>query len=99
MDRIEKLLSEFTDLHTKVVSHSYGIDDDEWQRASDKGQEIIDCCHDLLAALEGLKELLGPYGEYAVCRADGSKSWLGDDMIVGAAFEKADAAIARAKGE
>ena len=53
----------------------------------------------LVEALDGIKSLLGPEGEYAICKADGTKLWLGDDMIVGGAFEKADTALARVKGE
>ena len=47
----------------------------------------------LREALEAIKGLLGPDGEYAICKADGTKLWLGDDMIVGGVFEKADAAL------
>lgn len=54
---------------------------------------------ELVAALKDIKGLLGPDGEYAICKADGTKMWLGDDMIVGGAFERADAAIAKAGGE
>jgi len=61
--------------------------------------DLEDKCAGLLAALEGIKSLLGPEGEYAICKADGTKMWLGDDMIVGGIFEKADAALARARGE
>ena len=54
MDRIEERLSEFTDLHTMVVSRGYGMEDGEWQRASDKGQQIIEDFRAMVEALEGM---------------------------------------------
>ena len=69
------------------------------RETSEANARLIAAAPQMYEALAAIKALLGPDGDYAICRADGNKCWLGDDMIVGGAFEKADAALAAAGGE
>jgi hypothetical protein len=60
---------------------------------------LIASAPDMLEMLKMLKKALGPDGDYAIARADGKPMGLGESVMVGEIFMKADAVIAKAEGE
>lgn len=44
----------------------------------------------LVGKILELKKHLGPTGEYALCRSDGEKLWLGEVLMFGLIFEGLD---------
>ena len=60
---------------------------------------LIAAAPELLEALIAIKALLSEGGEYSICRTDKENMWLAETLVVGNAFEKADIAIEKARGE
>ncbi len=63
---------------------------------------IVKCCNAfpaLVEALEGLITLNGHASEYAICREDGEKGGLGEELMIAKLFDQAIAALKAAKGE
>jgi len=68
----------------------------------DDARYIVQACNAfpaLIEALEGLVMLGGHAKEYAICRNDGEKGELGDEMMIGRLFDQARTALVAAKGE
>ena len=60
---------------------------------------LIAAAPELYAALESIKDMLGPDSDYAIHRIDGKSIYLAEGVSVEHVLEKASSALARARGE